>query len=81
MPCRNRQKSAIATGIAPKRYASPEPSLRTRAIALARERGIVRTRDLTDIGIPRCYLTRMCNEGLLTKVSNGLYRATEREAA
>lgn len=58
-----------------------KPSLRARAIALAREQGVVRTRDLTDIGIPRYYLTRMCDEGLLIKVGYGLYRAAEREAA
>lgn len=51
----------------------PKPSLRDRAVALAIERGTVRTRDLTDIGVPRCYLTRMCEEGLLTKVGYGLY--------
>ena len=59
----------------------PKPSLRERAVALAQERGMVRTRDLTDIGIPRCYLTRMCDEGLLIKIGYGLYRAAEREAA
>ena len=59
----------------------PKPSLRERAVALARQRGVVRTRDLTDIGIPRCYLARMCDEGLLAKVGYGLYRAVEREAA
>jgi hypothetical protein len=59
----------------------PKPSLRERAVAFAQERGVVRTRDLTDIGIPRCYLTRMCDEGLLIKVGYGLYRAAERRAA
>lgn len=53
----------------------PPPSLRARAVALARELGEVRTRDLTDIGIPRCYLSKMCEEGLLVKVSYGRYRA------
>ena len=59
----------------------PKPSLRDRAVALARERGIVRTRELTDIGVPRYYLTRMCEEGLFEKVSYGLYRATNRQVA
>ncbi|MFG1423128.1 type IV toxin-antitoxin system AbiEi family antitoxin domain-containing protein [Roseixanthobacter liquoris] len=59
----------------------PPPSLRDRAVALVRKRGIVRTRDLTNIGIPRCYLSRMCGEGLLVKVGYGLYRAADREAA
>jgi hypothetical protein len=51
----------------------PKPSLRDRAVALAIELGTVRTRDLTDIGVPRCYLARMCEEGLLIKVGYGLY--------
>ena len=38
--------------------------------------GVVRTKDLTDIGVPRCYLARMCNEGLLFKLGYGRYRAT-----
>ena len=59
----------------------PKPSLRERAVALAQKRGVVRTRDLTDIGIPRCYLTWMCDEGLLIKVGHGLYRADARKAA
>jgi hypothetical protein len=52
-----------------------KPSLRERAVALVQERGIVRTRELTNIGVPRCYLTRMCEEGLLIKVGYGRYRA------
>ena len=59
----------------------PKPSLRDRAVALANERGVVRTRDLTDIGVPRCYLARMCEEGLLVKVGYGQYRAADRQAA
>ncbi|MDF0546091.1 type IV toxin-antitoxin system AbiEi family antitoxin domain-containing protein [Sphingobium sp. H39-3-25] len=53
----------------------PKPSLRQRAVALAQERGEVRTKDLTDIGVHRCYLSRMCDEGLLVKVGFGRYRA------
>jgi hypothetical protein len=59
----------------------PKPTLRERAVVFARGRGEVRTAELTAIGIPRCYLTRMCDEGLLIKVGYGLYRAAEREAA
>jgi hypothetical protein len=32
---------------------SPKPSLRDRAVALANERGVVRTREITEIGVPR----------------------------
>lgn len=59
----------------------PPPSLRDPAVALARERGEVRTRDLTKAGIPRCYLSRMCEEGLLVKVGHGRYRAAIPKAA
>ncbi|WP_323011052.1 type IV toxin-antitoxin system AbiEi family antitoxin domain-containing protein [Paracoccus sp. (in: a-proteobacteria)] len=59
----------------------PKPSLRARAIELAKERGLVRTRDLTEIRIPRCYLARMCDEGLLIKVGYGVYQAADRKAA
>jgi hypothetical protein len=30
--------------------------------------GVVRAKELTDIGIPRCYLAGICDEGLLVKV-------------
>ncbi|WP_336974978.1 type IV toxin-antitoxin system AbiEi family antitoxin domain-containing protein [Sphingobium aromaticiconvertens] len=57
-----------------KSAGGPKPSLRERAVAFVRERGEVRTKDLTDIGIPRCYLSRMCDDGLLLKVGHGRYR-------
>jgi hypothetical protein len=59
----------------------PKPSLRARAAALALVKGEVRTKDLTDIGVPRCYLARMCEEGLLVKVGYGRYRAAVPKAA
>ncbi|MDX8525948.1 type IV toxin-antitoxin system AbiEi family antitoxin domain-containing protein [Mesorhizobium sp. MSK_1335] len=40
---------------------------------------VVRTRDLTNVGVPRCYLARMCDEGLLIKVGYGTYRAATQE--
>lgn len=55
----------------------PKPSLIERAVALARKKGKVRTKDLTDIGVHRRYLARMCQEGSLIKVAHGLYRAAE----
>jgi hypothetical protein len=59
----------------------PAPTLRDRAVALALTRGEVRTRDLTSIGVPRCYLSKMCDEGLLVRVGHGRYRATKSTAA
>ncbi|RWM02324.1 MAG: hypothetical protein E5X80_29205 [Mesorhizobium sp.] len=58
-----------------------KPTLRDRAVAFVQEKGEVRRRELTEIGIPRCYLARMCDEGLLIKVGYGIYRATDRESA
>jgi hypothetical protein len=60
---------------------STKPSLRERAIAFALEKGEVRTKELADVGIPRCYLARMCDEGLLVKVRYGRYRAAVRKVA
>jgi hypothetical protein len=59
----------------------PLPTLRERAVMLAEKLGEARTRELTEIGIPRCYLTRMCEEGLLIKTGYGRYRAAQRRAA
>lgn len=53
----------------------PQPSLRERAVALAWRRGVVRTKDLASIGVPRCYLSPMCDEGLLVRVGHGRYSA------
>lgn len=50
--------------------AGPKPSLRERAVALAREKGEVRTCDLTDIGVPAVIwpecATRACSLGSAT---------------
>ena len=47
---------------------------------MAHERGEVRTAELTAVGIPRCYLSRMCDEGLLVKAGYGRYRAAVKAA-
>lgn len=56
-------------------------TLRERALALVCRNGEVRTKDFTDIGIPRCYLSRMCEEGLLKKAGFGRYQAANLIAA
>lgn len=58
-----------------------KPTLRERAVSLALEKGELRKRDLTDVGVPRCYLARMCAEGLLVKAGYGRYRAAVRKVA
>lgn len=54
-----------------------KPRLRERAVALTREGGEVRSGELTVIGIPRYYLSRMCDEGLLVKVAYVRYQAAD----
>src|SRR5699024_7735394 len=47
------------------------------ALALARERGFVRPRDLARIGVSRPQLARLVERGLLDRVGYGLYRASD----
>lgn len=48
----------------------------TLLVRLARK-GLVRARDLDDAGIPRTYLQRLCDRGVLLQVDRGLYRLAE----
>lgn len=51
----------------------------SKANALLRiaRRGAVRARDLDSAGIPRAYLRRLCERGLLEQVDRGLYRLAD----
>ena len=49
-------------------------SLREKALAFVRERGVVRTMDLEAIGVPRQYPRMMYEDGLLVRVRYGRYR-------
>jgi predicted transcriptional regulator of viral defense system len=49
----------------------------SRALALAKERGIARARDFSAAGIPLVYLKRLCNEGRLVQLGRGLYQIPE----
>jgi hypothetical protein len=40
---------------------------------MARVRGTVTTKELQAVGVHRCYLRPMCEEGLLTRVGHGRY--------
>jgi len=44
-----------------------------RVCSMAREKGILRTKDLTEAGIPRVVLTRLCRSGDLIRLNRGLY--------
>lgn len=48
----------------------------TTLLRLARK-GPVRARDLDGAGIPRAYLKRLCDRGLLEQVGRGLYRLAD----
>lgn len=52
------------------------PTKTTKLLRLARK-GPVRARDLDDAGIPRAYLKRLCDRGLLEQVDRGLYRLAD----
>lgn len=57
----------------------PRLSLRARAVELAKRNGIVRTKDLEAIGVPRQYPPMMCREGLLIRIGYGVYRAATKD--
>jgi predicted transcriptional regulator of viral defense system len=52
------------------------PTKTTVLLRLARK-GPVRARDLEGAGIPRAYLRRLCDRGLLEQVDRGLYRLAD----
>ncbi|MEO8197231.1 MAG: AbiEi antitoxin N-terminal domain-containing protein [Thermoanaerobaculia bacterium] len=49
------------------------------ALDLAREKGLVRPRDLAPRGIPRVTLTRLVRSGRLAKIGRGLYALPHRD--
>ena len=50
-----------------------------RVLAIAREKGVLRIRDLRERGIHPEYVRRMCAKGLLNRVSRGLYIRADAE--
>ena len=52
------------------------PTKTTTLLRLARK-GPVLARDLDEAGIPRAYLKRLCDRGLLEQVDRGLYRLAD----
>jgi predicted transcriptional regulator of viral defense system len=53
---------------------------KTDALLRLAKKGLVRARDLDQAGIPRAYLRRLCERGLLEQVDRGLYRLADAEA-
>ena len=56
----------------------PEPR-KDRVLALARQAGVLRPRDLEADGLPREYLRRLLAEGLLERPGRGIYVAAGRK--
>lgn len=55
----------------------PIHATKTDALLRLARKGPVRTRDLDRVGIPRTYLRRLCDRGLLEQVDRGLYRVAD----
>lgn len=58
----------------------PAPAAKTEALLRLARKGPLRARDLDEHDIPRAYLTRLCERGLLEQVDRGLYRLTDAPA-
>jgi len=50
---------------------------KTDAVVRLARRGPLRARDLDQAGIPRAYLRRLCDRGVLEQVDRGLYRLAD----
>jgi predicted transcriptional regulator of viral defense system len=44
-----------------------------QVIKLARSKGLLRPRDLAEIGVPRQYLSLACKQGVIEQIGRGLY--------
>ncbi|WP_417813042.1 type IV toxin-antitoxin system AbiEi family antitoxin domain-containing protein [Thalassospira alkalitolerans] len=58
---------------------STSGALKDRALDIAREKGIARARDFDAVGIPRTYLRRLQDDGLLVRTGRGLYQLSDAE--
>ena len=56
-----------------------EPTLKERALAVAKACGIARARNFYAAGIPHTYLRRLQDEGLLVCIGRGLYQLADAE--
>jgi predicted transcriptional regulator of viral defense system len=56
---------------------SPVATTKTAKLLQLARKGPVRARDLNEAGIPRSYLRRLCEDGMLQQVDRGLYRLAD----
>jgi predicted transcriptional regulator of viral defense system len=54
---------------------------RERALEVARRQGIARGRDFDAAGVPRVYVQRLRDEGILQQIGRGLYRLADAEVS
>lgn len=54
-------------------------SRKEQVIEVVKEKGVLRPKDLDSYGIPREYLSRLCERGLLQRVGRGLYVLADAE--
>src|SRR5919199_1599887 len=54
---------------------------RERALEVARRQGITRGRDFDAAGVPRVYVQRLRDEGILQQIGRGLYRLADAEVS
>jgi predicted transcriptional regulator of viral defense system len=54
-----------------------QPGHADRLLQFAQEKGLLRARDLAELGIPRVYLTRLVTSGRLARAALGVYRLAE----
>ncbi len=57
----------------------PPGSVVQKLIAHVRKSGVVRARELSELGIPTVYLTRLVRDGRLERIGRGLYRLPDSE--
>jgi predicted transcriptional regulator of viral defense system len=55
----------------------PAQTTKTDALLRLARKGPVRARDLEEAGIPRAYLRRLCDRGMLKQVDRGIYRLAD----
>lgn len=56
---------------------SSATSTHTESLLQQARKGPIRARDLDELGIPRAYLKRLCDRGLLERVDRGIYRIAD----
>lgn len=76
-PIRGRPRAAKPPQEPPAVLRPVMPSLRDRAVAFMLKHGNATTKQLQAIGVHRCYLSPMCEEGLLIRVGHGIYGVGE----